>query len=59
MTLSLVLPAHTGCVNSLAWSEHGNLLAGWLAGSDDLHLAIWRYVPGSSLQPAAINTLAT
>ncbi|KAI8924088.1 hypothetical protein BC831DRAFT_467499, partial [Entophlyctis helioformis] len=45
MTLSQVLPAHTGCVNSLAWSEDGNLL---LTGSDDLHLAIWRYVPGGS-----------
>ncbi|KAI8920535.1 hypothetical protein BC831DRAFT_479308, partial [Entophlyctis helioformis] len=45
MTLSQVLPAHTGCANSLAWSEDGDLLA---AGSDGLHFAIWRCVPCSS-----------
>ncbi|KAF4677093.1 Syntaxin-1A [Perkinsus chesapeaki] len=34
------LDAHAGCVNTLCWSEDGQLL---LSGSDDTHLMLWRY----------------
>uniref|UniRef100_A0A182IL99 Uncharacterized protein n=1 Tax=Anopheles atroparvus TaxID=41427 RepID=A0A182IL99_ANOAO len=32
-----VLPAHNGCVNTIVWSEDGQLL---LSGSDDQHIAV-------------------
>ncbi|KAJ1554580.1 hypothetical protein HK096_002890, partial [Nowakowskiella sp. JEL0078] len=40
LTLSRVLRSHTGCVNTLDWSENGNYLA---SGSDDARICIWRF----------------
>uniref|UniRef100_A0A182N1E3 WD repeat-containing protein 55 homolog n=1 Tax=Anopheles dirus TaxID=7168 RepID=A0A182N1E3_9DIPT len=37
MTKSKVFEAHQGCVNTVCWSDNGQLL---LSGSDDLHLAV-------------------
>lgn len=39
-------PGHTGCVNALAWSPSGSLLA---SGSDDFRCCLWRVgaSPGS------------
>ncbi|KAM5441929.1 hypothetical protein MferCBS31731_003192 [Microsporum ferrugineum] len=39
------LGGHNGCVNALAWSNSGKLLA---SGSDDKHLNIFSYQPESS-----------
>ncbi|KAI9931557.1 hypothetical protein ASPWEDRAFT_169598 [Aspergillus wentii DTO 134E9] len=47
------LGGHTGCVNALAWSGSGRLLA---SGSDDLHLNLYSYQPDSSSAPFSLNT---
>uniref|UniRef100_A0A182QS65 WD repeat-containing protein 55 homolog n=1 Tax=Anopheles farauti TaxID=69004 RepID=A0A182QS65_9DIPT len=51
MTKSKVFEAHQGCVNTVSWSEDGQLL---LSGSDDLHLAITN--PFTSEQLCRVNT---
>lgn len=42
--LSAILKGHLGCVNTLNWSQSGNLL---LSGSDDQCLIIHKYTPGA------------
>ena len=37
------LDAHNGCVNTVEWSEQGNLL---LSGSDDHCITLWRWPEG-------------
>ncbi|KAI9724841.1 MAG: hypothetical protein M1812_000117 [Candelaria pacifica] len=51
------LGGHSGCVNALSWSRSGRLLA---SGSDDQHLNIHSYQPGSNTAPFALSaTIAT
>ncbi|KXT04418.1 hypothetical protein AC578_3604 [Pseudocercospora eumusae] len=51
------LDGHSGCVNALAWSKSGNLLA---SGSDDQHLNIHTYQPeDGSAQFRLSTTVAT
>ncbi|KAJ8330836.1 hypothetical protein QVD99_001340 [Batrachochytrium dendrobatidis] len=55
LTLTQRLVAHDGCVNTLSWSEDGSLL---LSGSDDTHIALWRYLPGDDKLPIAFKEIA-
>lgn len=51
------LAAHTGCVNTLCWSDSGRLLA---SGSDDTYLNIYAYQPDQHGTRAGTNfTFAT
>ena len=43
--LSAILTGHSGCVNTLHWSQSGNLL---LSGSDDKCLIIHKFIPGAN-----------
>eukprot|EP01122_Echinamoeba_exundans_P001416 TRINITY_DN1147_c0_g1_i1.p1 TRINITY_DN1147_c0_g1~~TRINITY_DN1147_c0_g1_i1.p1 ORF type:complete len:618 (-),score=103.64 TRINITY_DN1147_c0_g1_i1:53-1906(-) len=47
LRLSRVLKAHTGCVNTVGWSENGELL---ISGSDDTSLCIWNYHENGALK---------
>ncbi|KAL0048474.1 hypothetical protein WJX82_004068 [Trebouxia sp. C0006] len=46
------LNGHEGCVNRLAWSEDGRLLA---SGSDDRQVLLWSY-PDTDKSPLALQT---
>ncbi|CZT22683.1 related to WD repeat-containing protein [Ramularia collo-cygni] len=51
------LGGHSGCVNALAWSKGGDLLA---SGSDDQHLNIHRYQPNDDSRQFQLSaTVAT
>ncbi|CAK9054314.1 unnamed protein product [Durusdinium trenchii] len=54
--LKSVLSGHRGCVNTIHWSSHGEVL---VSGSDDMTLKLWRLCggPGVDLKPVA--SLAT
>ncbi len=45
--LSHLLSAHRGCVNSLHFSQHGDML---VSGSDDTTVAVWDTRPGAPLK---------
>lgn len=47
------LDGHSGCVNALAWSKSGNLLA---SGSDDQHLNIHTYQPEDGASQFRLST---
>jgi WD repeat-containing protein 42A len=47
LTLSQTLQSHRGCVNSVTWSEKGDLL---VSGSDDTKICIWDYHEGGRLR---------
>ncbi|TPX70202.1 hypothetical protein SpCBS45565_g01919 [Spizellomyces sp. 'palustris'] len=58
LTLSQVLNSHTGCVNTVCWSDDGQYI---LSGSDDTHLGLWSYSPGpsfSATSPSPTTLLA-
>ena len=44
LELKMELDFHTGCVNSLNFSEEGDLIA---SGSDDCNVAIWNWAKNS------------
>lgn len=48
--LTHLLKGHDGCVNSLHWSQNGNLL---LSGSDDTNVIVWDSRPGAVVKRIA------
>ncbi|XP_055331544.1 DDB1- and CUL4-associated factor 6-like [Paramacrobiotus metropolitanus] len=54
LQISEKLSSHTGCVNSLDWSDDGEYL---LSGSDDLHLAVWDASKPNGFAPYRFKTL--
>lgn len=48
--LSRLLKGHRGCVNTLSWSQHGDLL---LSGSDDTDVIVWDTKPGTQVKLCA------
>ena len=48
--LSHLLRGHTGCVNTLHWSQQGDML---VSGSDDTRLMVWDARPGAAFHRQA------